>query len=123
MLYWIFTILFGGFMLFTAIPNIMVNADSIALISTHLGYPKYFIGFIGVAKLLGALVVLIPGIGRLKDWAYAGLIFDLTGAWYSTIAVGDPPGPPTMFMLPTIIVGLLSYYYWRKRSVALRAAS
>jgi hypothetical protein len=51
-LYWVFTILFAGLMTFSAIPNILVNDDSIKFLHDMLGYPVYFIPFIGVAKLL-----------------------------------------------------------------------
>jgi hypothetical protein len=46
--------------------------------------------FLGTAKILGVIAVLVPGAGRLKEWAYAGLIFDITGALYSHLSVGDP---------------------------------
>ena len=52
-----------------------------------LGYPVYFIMLIGLWKLLGAIAVLVPGFPRLKEWAYAGMFFNMTGAAVSTIAV------------------------------------
>ncbi len=87
-LYWIFTALFAGLMIFSAIPDIMVTPQAVDIMSTQLGYPSYFIRFIGVAKLLGAIAILIPGYRIIKEWAYAGLVFDLIGATYSSIAVG-----------------------------------
>lgn len=113
-LYWVFTILFGGFMLFTAIPNIQVSPDSITLITDQLGYPKYFIAFIGVAKLLGVIAILIPGFPRIKEWAYAGLFFDLLGATYSAIAV-EGLHLPMLFMVLPFGIGALSYIYYHKR--------
>jgi len=65
--YWIITGLFAAFMLSSAIPNIMVSPEWVTII-TGLGYPKYFIPFIGVAKLLGIIVILIPGNSRIKEW-------------------------------------------------------
>lgn len=56
----------------------------------HLGYPDYFMVILGVWKVLGGFVVLAPGLARLKEWAYAGMIFDLTGATASHASVGDP---------------------------------
>ena len=56
----------------------------------HLGYPAYLLRFIGTAKALGVAAVLVPGLPRLREWAYAGLVFDLTGALYSHLSVGDP---------------------------------
>jgi uncharacterized membrane protein YphA (DoxX/SURF4 family) len=55
----------------------------------HLGYPAYFAVILGGWKLLGALAVLVPGLPRLKEWAYAGMAFDLTGAAISHAVVGD----------------------------------
>jgi hypothetical protein len=112
--YWITTGLFAAFMLFTAIPNIMVNQDSITLFAS-LGYPKYFIPFIGVAKLLGVIAILIPGFKRLKEWAYAGLFFDLAGATYSALAV-EGFQPPVSFMLLPIAFLFISYYFWHKKN-------
>ncbi len=54
-----------------------------------LGYPPYFVLILGVWKILGAIVVLIPGTPRLKEWAYAGMVFDLTGAAASHAFVGE----------------------------------
>jgi hypothetical protein len=56
---------------------------------THLGYPAYFMLILGAWKLLGGGVILLPGLPLLKEWAYAGMIFDLTGASASHVASGD----------------------------------
>ena len=71
--------------------------------------------FISIAKLLGSIAILIPGLVRVKEWAYAGLFFDLAGAIYSGIAVGGKFDPMMLFMLVWIVPGVLSYYYWRRR--------
>ncbi|PWT74833.1 MAG: DoxX-like family protein [Bacteroidetes bacterium] len=113
--YWIFTILIAALMLFSAIPNILVTDQAVQFLSTHLGFPKYFIFFIGLAKLLGVIVILIPGFPRLKEWAYAGLSYDLIGAIWSSRSVGDPIGG-TMFIVVALIVLLLSYYFYHKKN-------
>jgi hypothetical protein len=56
----------------------------------HLGYPSYFAAILGFWKLLGAVAVLAMGLPRLKEWAYAGMFFDLSGAAASHAVVGDP---------------------------------
>ena len=61
----------------------------IDLIHIKLGFPKYFIMFVGVAKILGVIGILVPGYPRVREWAYAGLFFDLTAATASGIAVED----------------------------------
>ena len=114
-LYWIFTILFAALMIFSSVGSIMVNDDAKKLIHDQLGYPVYFIPFTGVAKLLGSIVILIPGLKRIKEWAYAGLFFDLAGAIYSGIAVAKTVDPMMIFMLVWIVPGILSYYFWNKK--------
>jgi hypothetical protein len=56
---------------------------------TDLGYPAYLAPFFGVAWILGLIVIVISGYPRLKEWAYAGLAFDVIGAIYSQIATGQ----------------------------------
>jgi uncharacterized membrane protein YphA (DoxX/SURF4 family) len=69
-------------MAFTAVPDALMSADAVKFMD-QLGYPHYFIPFIGVAKILGCIAIAIPGYYRIKEWAYAGLFFDLAGAIYS----------------------------------------
>ena len=54
----------------------------------RLGYPLYFLVILGIWKLLGAIALVIPRFPRLKEWAYAGVLFDLTGAVASLLATG-----------------------------------
>jgi hypothetical protein len=54
-----------------------------------LGYPNYFISLIGIWKMLGIIAILIPGFKLLKEWAYAGIFFTMTGAVISHIASND----------------------------------
>src|ERR1043165_6179177 len=108
--YWIITILFAGFMLFSAIPDGLSTPDAVTFM-TWLGYPKYFIPFIGVAKVLGVIAILIPGYPRIKEWAYAGLVFDLVGATYSAASVKlDAFG--AVFMTVVIILAFVSYFLY-----------
>lgn len=116
-LYWIFTILFGGFMIFSAIPDALNSADAVQLMHDQLGYPLYIIPFIGVAKILGALVLFIPGFARVKEWAYAGLMFDLIGAMYSLLYIGGGIAAGG-FMSLIILIGALSYIYHHKKMKA-----
>lgn len=111
-LYWTFTILFGAFMLFSSIPDILSVPDAVAFI-THLGYPAYLVPFLGVAKTLGVIALLIPGFPRLKEWAYAGLFFDLVGATYSNICV-DGLNPSMLFMILPFGFEALSYLFYHK---------
>lgn len=114
-LYWIFTILFAAAMIFSSYGSIVVNEDSKNLIHNYLGFPIYFIPFTGVAKLIGSIVILIPGLKTIKEWAYAGLFFDLFGAIYSSIAVAKGVDPMMAFMLVWVVPGVLSYIFWKKK--------
>ncbi len=114
-LYWVFTILFAALMIFASYPSILVNDDAKNLIHGQLGYPVYFIPFTGWAKLIGAIVILIPGLKIIKEWAYAGLFFDLAAAVYSSIAVSQTVDPMLAFMLVWFVPGILSYVFWHKK--------
>jgi hypothetical protein len=77
---------------------------------THLGYPVYFLTILGVWKILGVVAVLIPKFPLLKEWAYAGFFFAMSGAIVSHIAVADPLKEilPALFLL---ILTVTSWYF------------
>lgn len=74
----------------------------------HLGYPLYFATLLSAWKLLGAIAITAPGLPRLKEWAYAGFVFDLTGAAISHAAVGDSTGD---IAAPLVFLALLAASY------------
>jgi len=113
-LYWLFNGLFAFVMFGSAIPDVMSSADAVKGMHGVLGYPLYFIPFIGVAKMLGAIVILIPAFPRLKEWAYAGLTFDLIGATYSLYSVPNPDGP-WYFMLLFLVLAACAYIFYHKK--------
>lgn len=119
-LYWIFTGIFSFFMLGSALPDI-VSADLAVNGFAGLGLPAYLVPFIGIAKALGVLAILIPGFPRIKEWAYAGLMIDLIGATYAMISVGIPAGDWTPVFLP-IAFGVLSYVFYHRKLKAASAA-
>ncbi len=112
-IYWISTGIFAALMLLSAIPDAVVSSDAINIMVTQLGYPKYIIPFIGIAKIIGVIVILIPGFPRLKEWAYAGLAIDLAGAIYSGLSV--KPDPLMLTLAIWIVPGIISYIYFHKR--------
>src|SRR5882724_12983272 len=72
--------------------------------TAHLGYPVYFVSILGVWKVLGGVAVLAPRFPRLKEWAYAGIVLDLTGAAASHAAFGDPAAKiATPLLLSSIV--------------------
>ena len=107
-IYWVLTILFAGFMAFTAIPDVLAVPDALKFMG-HLGYPVYFTQFIGVAKLLGAIAILIPTFKKIKEWAYAGLFFDLIGAIYSNSIVDGVNAAMIITMVLLFAVAIGSY--------------
>lgn len=119
-LYWVFTALFAAFMTFSAIGNIMVDEQSVQFLSGYLKYPVYFIPFIGWAKLLGSVAILVPGFPRIKEWAYAGLFFDLAGATYSLLASGTPVTQIAGMSMP-VLLGVLSYVFYHKKLKQLQS--
>lgn len=70
----------------------------------RLGYPPYFLYLLGACKVLGAVAILVPGLPRLKEWAYAGMLFDILGAIVSHAAVGDEAAN---MVLPIVIACML----------------
>jgi hypothetical protein len=80
---------------------------------THLGYPVYLLTLLGVWKLLGVAAVLAPKSPLLKEWAYAGFFFTMTGAIFSHLAVGDPAKE----IFPALLLLLLTVVSWYFRPV------
>jgi hypothetical protein len=115
-LYWIFTIIFAGLMIFSSVGGIGPSQQVIDMFHTGLGYPIYFIQFISWAKIIGSIAILIPGLNRsIKEWAYAGLFFDLAGATFSGIAMSPKFDPAILGMLMWIVPGILSYFFWKRK--------
>ena len=102
--YWVATGLvvlafaFGGAMDVARSPQVVEGM-------AHLGYAPYVATLIGIWKLLGAVAVAVPGFPRIKEWAYAGMFFDLTGAAVSHAASGDPVGNVLTPLIVLAIVG------------------
>ena len=86
--YWICTVLIAFFFLSGGVVDLLRPPQALEGM-TQLGYPAYFMIILGAWKVLGGAVILLPGLRLVKEWAYAGIIFDLTGASASHIAVHD----------------------------------
>src|SRR5262245_36333320 len=111
---WIVTGLMAALLLLSAVPDVL-RIPGAVLVFNHLGYPSYLLLFLGTAKILGVLAVLLPGLRRIKEWAFAGLTFDVTGALYSHLSVGDPPSAWATALIALGLVGG-SYVAYRLRS-------
>lgn len=86
-IYWVFTIWLSLGMVSTAIVQLLGRKEEAEMIR-DLGYPLYFMALLGVWKILGVIVVLAPKLPVLKEWAYAGFFFAMSGAAYSHIVSG-----------------------------------
>jgi uncharacterized membrane protein YphA (DoxX/SURF4 family) len=107
LIYWISTVWLALGMLSTGIVQLLKPEEEIAKI-THLGYPVYFLTLLGVWKILGVAAVLIPKFPRLKEWAYAGFFFAMSGAAVSHIALGDSANE----IFPSLLLLLLTLVSW-----------
>jgi hypothetical protein len=85
----------------------------------HLGYPAYFPKIVGAWKVLGAVAVLAPRFPRLKEWAYAGILFDLTSAAASHAMSGDPAGK----VIPPLVLLAVAAASWAPRPEGRNLAS
>jgi hypothetical protein len=91
-----------------------LRLDHVAHDMARLGYPPYFMSVLGTWKVLGAIVIGAPRLSRAKEWAYAGMIFDLTGAAASRIAVGDSIGT----VVAPLAVAAIVVVSWASRPAA-----
>ena len=109
-IYWIATIWLALGMVSTGIVQLIKMKEEVDKTSLHLGYPVYFLTIIGIWKLLGSVAILLPKTGLLKEWAYAGFFFLMTGAIISHFAVGDGA---LEYFGPTLLLVLtfLSWYF------------
>ena len=115
-LYWVFTIIFAGLMIFSSYASIVNDPQAVGLIHDALGYPTYFIPFTGWAKVIGSIIILIPGLKTIKEWAYAGLFFDLFAAIYSFAVAPNMKFDPGMLGMGVwVLFGILSYFFWKKK--------
>lgn len=108
-IYWFFTLWMALGMVSTAIVQLMKNKDELANF-TNLGYPSYLMTIIGVWKILGVIAILIPKFPLLKEWAYSGFFFVMSGAVISHIIVNDPVSKTFPAVLLLILV-IISWYF------------
>jgi hypothetical protein len=109
LIYWIATAWLALGMLSTGIVQLLHSASETELF-TRLGYPVYFLTILGITKILGVAVVLIPTFTLLKEWAYAGFAFTMGGAIISHLVSGSPVGD-LFGPLLLLILTLVSWYF------------
>lgn len=108
-IYWIATVWLGFGMVASGIMQAFQIKDEVTFMAA-LGYPAYFLTIIGVWKLLGMAVLFAPKYPLVKEWAYAGFFFVMSGALFSHIGAGDSLGemfPPTLLLVLVVV----SWYF------------
>ena len=108
-IYWIATVWLALGMMSTAIVQLIRMDEEVANIE-KLGYPVYILTILGIWKILGVIIVLMPKAVVLKEWAYAGFFFAMSGAIFSHIAVKDPLSElfgPSLLLVLTVV----SWYF------------
>jgi uncharacterized membrane protein YphA (DoxX/SURF4 family) len=113
--YWIATSLIALEMVTGGIWDLVRTAYVRGLMD-HLGYPEYMLSILGIWKVLGAIAILAPRFPRLKEWAYAGMIFDLTGAAASHAICREGV---SQFVV-TLILSLIVFASWALRPASRR---
>ncbi len=105
-IYWASTGFLAFGMMAQGLAQISQSDGYIEMIVAHLGYPSYFLNIIGVWKILGVIAILVPGFKLLKEWAYAGFFFVMSGAVLSHVAAGDSisSAAPALFLLIVIVL-------------------
>ncbi|HZJ56060.1 MAG TPA: DoxX family protein [Myxococcaceae bacterium] len=89
--YWIATAVLTVMLLLGGLLD-LAHASPVIQTLAALGYPPFLASILGAWKLLGAAAIATPGLPRLKEWAYAGVVFELSGAAASHAFAGDPAG-------------------------------
>jgi uncharacterized membrane protein YphA (DoxX/SURF4 family) len=104
--YWITTGIFSAMMLFSA--TMYFTSPEMAQTFEHLGFPDYFRIEMGIAKIIGVLLLLAPFTGRLKEWVYAGFTIIMVSASIAHAAAGDPI---SSVLTPLVLLGVLAVSY------------
>lgn len=113
-IYWVTTALLALELVLGGVWDVL-RVPQVHVVIDRLGYPPYFLVILGIWKILGAVAVTVPRFPRLKEWAYAGVVFDLTGALVSNLASGVTDTGTLAFLL--LMMGVTA------TSWALRPAS
>jgi hypothetical protein len=109
-IYWIATLWLSLGMVSTGVVQLIRMPEEVERIN-RLGYPVYFLTLIGVWKMLGVVAVLMPKLALLKEWAYAGFFFAMTGAIISHVAMNDPASE--LFGPSLLVVLTVTSWYFR----------
>jgi hypothetical protein len=118
-IYWVSTIWLSLGMVSSGLVQLLHIKEEIELF-THLGYPLYFLYLLGVWKIAGVVAILVPKFPIVKEWAYAGFFFAMTGALYSHLALGDGFGDIFPSLLLLILTVVSWYFRPEERKIAVQ---
>lgn len=115
-IYWIATIWLSLGMVATGAVQLFKGKEGQGGVDmiTHLGYPVYLLTILGIWKILGVIAVLVPKFPLVKEWAYAGFFFIMSGAIFSHIATGDAATE----IIPSALLLVLTITSWYFRPVS-----
>jgi len=116
--YWVATIWLSLGMISTGIVQ-LIRMDEEVTNFTELGYPLYLLTIIGVWKMLGVVAILVPKFPIIKEWAYAGFFFTMSGAIISHLVIGDPVN----LIFPPLLLLVLTLVSWYFRPASRKAIS
>ncbi|OBZ15769.1 DoxX family protein [Bacillus sp. FJAT-26390] len=108
---WIFVGIVSLYFFISGFVDLAHTPQTVEIV-TKLGYPEYFLNVLGIAKVLGIIVLLVPKFNRLKEWAYAGFTIDAISAIWSNIASGYPA--ESIAAVVAIVLLMASYIVFRK---------
>jgi hypothetical protein len=117
-IYWVFTVLFCFGMLGSGVSQIL-HVKEMDEIIAHIGYPLYFMYIIGTWKIIGVVFILLPGFKLVKEWAYAGFFFLMTGALISHLFIGDSGKAILGPLFQTFFIILSWYFRPANRKISL----
>lgn len=108
-IYWVSTLWLALGMVSTGVVQLIKMKEEVDKM-TQLGYPTYFLTILGVWKILGVIVILIPKYPVIKEWAYAGFFFAMSGAAISHLFIGHPASEifPSLLLL---VLTIVSWYF------------
>ncbi|SHG43128.1 DoxX-like family protein [Chryseolinea serpens] len=109
-IYWVATLWLSLGMIATGIVQLLKSKEEVEKVTQSLGYPVYFLTLLGTWKMLGVVAVLIPKFPVVKEWAYAGFFFAMSGAVFSHIASGSA-GKEFFGPMLLIVLTVVSWYF------------
>lgn len=117
-IYWIATLWLALGMTSTGVVQLLKIEEETTMMA-RLGYPAYFLTILGTWKILGVIAVLVPKFPLVKEWAYAGFFFAMSGAIFSHLTVADPA--KELFGPALLIVLTVTSWYFRPQSRAAKS--